>query len=146
MINLKEKLSFSAVNINNNTLSDRKSSRFKPSINIIAVLISAAVFLLLSRSTYAFGIKIAAQESAAGEYISLGDIAEISNFSYSQQKLAELKELQLKRAPQAGYGKNITRVLVDLSVKSLGYSEDEVKGKHHSIFVDQNSFIYNCLG
>ncbi len=91
----------------------------------IRILILAVILIFFSIPTSAFEIEIGAEERAISDQILLGEIAEISNFYGSEKALNELKGLELGRSPQPGYEKKLTRVLVELSVKSLGYSSSQ---------------------
>ena len=59
--------------------------------------------------------------------IYLGDIAVIDGFGLGKDNLNKLKNLQITNSPQPGYQKFINRVLVELSIKNLGYQNDDFR-------------------
>jgi flagella basal body P-ring formation protein FlgA len=89
------------------------------------IILLSLILILISLSASAFEVSISGEESVSAENIKLGEIARITNFSASDAALRELRALVLERSPQAGYSKNLSRVLVELSIKNLGYSGSE---------------------
>lgn len=88
-------------------------------------IILLGLILLLSVNVSAFEVRISGEESVSAEKIRLGEIAQISGFSSAEGSLNELRNLELDSSPQAGYSKKLSRVLVELSIKKLGYSRAE---------------------
>lgn len=91
------------------------------------IILLSLILILSSLSASAFEVSISGEENVSAENIRLGDIARIKNFSASDAALAELQDLELESSPQAGYSKNLSRVLVELSIRNLGYSRSEFK-------------------
>ena len=87
------------------------------------IIVLTLIVLCLALPAAAFEIRISAVERVSKDQITLAEIAAVSSFSGEKAELEELQRLELSTAPRAGYAKNINRVLIELSIKSLGYSE-----------------------
>lgn len=73
----------------------------------------------------AFEIEVRPEPEVKGAKITLGEIALIRGAELSAAELKKLKELEFKDSPTPGYKKRLTRVLVDLSIKNLGYQKSQ---------------------
>ncbi|MEC9490339.1 MAG: flagellar basal body P-ring formation chaperone FlgA [Halanaerobiales bacterium] len=91
------------------------------------IILLSLILVLFSCSASAFEVSISGEESVSAEKIRLGEIARIGGFSASDGSLSELQNLELASSPQAGYSKKLSRVLVDLSIKNLGYAQTEFR-------------------
>ena len=90
------------------------------------------IFLLLlifvltfSASVFAFGVEINKNVEISTSQITLGAISNIKGANLSASQIKELEELVLAKSPSPGYQKQLTEVLVDLSIKNLGYKNGE---------------------
>jgi flagella basal body P-ring formation protein FlgA len=91
------------------------------------IILLSLILIMLSCSTSAFEVVISKEEIVSAEKVRLGEIARIRGFSASDGSLSELQNLELSSSPQAGYSKKLSRVLVDLSIKNLGYVQADFK-------------------
>lgn len=91
------------------------------------IILLSLILILFASTVSAFEISISGEESVSAEKIRLGEISRIRAFSTSAESLAELQNLEIASSPQAGYSKKLSRVLVELSIKNLGYSQAEFK-------------------
>ncbi|MGM0410875.1 MAG: flagellar basal body P-ring formation chaperone FlgA [Bacillota bacterium] len=90
------------------------------------ILIILLFIVFVSPSVFsAKVISIDSEVSANGEWIKLGDIAEISGFSDNVKN--ELKEINLEKAPRPSYEKRITKQLVKLILKDKDYEVKEIE-------------------
>lgn len=92
-------------------------------------LVLFLIILVVSVNAAAFEIKIGSEVEVTKEQISLGEIAKIKALELSASQLEELKNLSFKKSPAPGYKKRLTRVLVDLSIKNLGYQKKQYQLK-----------------
>ena len=83
--------------------------------------------MIISNTAAAFEVVINQEEIVESSDIYLGDIAVIDGFGLGKDDLNELKNLQITNSPQPGYQKFINRVLVELSIKNLGYQNDDFR-------------------
>jgi len=122
----------------------KKSKKFNRAYirSLMLIFIVTFILVFLSIPSAAFQVEIGAEENASSEQILLGEIAEIRNFNGSTEAMNELKGLELARSPQPGYQKKLTKVLVELSIKSLGYKSSEFNLKMpKTIIVKRSSQI-----
>jgi len=85
------------------------------------------LIIIISNTAAAFEVVINQEEIVESSDIYLGDIAVIDGFGLGKDDLNELKNLQITNSPQPGYQKFINRVLVELSIKNLGYQNDDFR-------------------
>lgn len=90
-------------------------------------IILLLIILTLSFSASAFEVEISKEAEVESPQITLAAISKINAADLSDQQLEELKELNLSRSAAPGYKKQLTRVLVDLSIKNLGYNKADYK-------------------
>lgn len=81
--------------------------------------------LLFTGNSAAFEIEIRPEVRVSSSEIKLAEIAEINAAQLSAAELEELKKLSFASSPAPGYSKRITRVLVDLSIRNLGYKKND---------------------
>ena len=81
----------------------------------------------MTNSAAAFEVVINQEEVVKSANIYLGEIAKINRFDFGEDDLNKLKNLQLTNSPQPGYQKFINRVLVELSIKNLGYQSSDFR-------------------
>lgn len=93
---------------------------------LICLAVIILIFLVTANAA-AFEITIASEVEVNSAEIYLAEIAAINAGELSAAQLNELKTLKLKNSPKPGYRKRLTRVLVDLSIKNLGYKSSEFK-------------------
>lgn len=90
----------------------------------------------------AFEVEIGSEVEISREKITLGEIAEIKAGGLTAVKLEELKNLSFKKSPAPGYKKRLTKVLVDLSIKNLGYQQNQYNLKMpQTVIVKRKSTI-----
>jgi flagella basal body P-ring formation protein FlgA len=110
----------------------------------------------MTNSAAAFEVVINQEEVVKSANIYLGEIAKINRFEFGEDDLNKLKNLQITNSPQPGYQKFINRVLVELSIKNLGYQSSDfslsmpkkVVVRRKSSFIDKSAvktFIENEL-
>ncbi|MGM0500164.1 MAG: flagellar basal body P-ring formation chaperone FlgA [Bacillota bacterium] len=105
------------------------------------------LIILISNTAAAFEVVIDQEEIVESSEIYLGEIAKIDGFGLGKDDLNKLKNLQITNSPQPGYQKFINRVLVELSIKNLGYQNSDfrlempkkVVIKRKSSFVDKSA-------
>jgi len=85
------------------------------------------LIIIISNTAAAFEVVINQEEIVESSEIYLGDIAVIDGFGLGKDDLNKLKNLQITNSPQPGYQKFINRVLVELSIKNLGYQNDDFR-------------------
>lgn len=85
------------------------------------------LLLVLTNSAAAFEVAVQQKEIVESADIYLGEIAEITAAELSSEQLNNLKNLKLAKSPQPGYQKYINRVLVELSIKNLGYDNADFR-------------------
>ena len=81
----------------------------------------------MTNSAAAFEVVINQEEVVKSANIYLGEIAKINRFDFGEDDLNKLKNLQITNSPQPGYQKFINRVLVELSIKNLGYQSNDFR-------------------
>lgn len=91
-------------------------------------LISSAFFAIFCLSNFVSAqtktqIRLASETTVSGEYIKLGNIAEITG---EQVKTDRLKQISLGYAPKAGMFREIKREQISLSIAAAGFSENEI--------------------
>jgi len=79
----------------------------------------------MTNSAAAFEVVINQEEVVKSANIYLGEIAKINRFDFGEDDLNKLKNIQITNSPQPGYQKFINRVLVELSIKNLGYQSSD---------------------
>jgi len=87
------------------------------------------LLLLISNSAAAFELKIEQNEFVESADIYLGEIAEFNEAELNSEQLIELRNLKLAKSPQPGYQKFLNKVLVELSIKNLGYDTADFRLK-----------------
>ncbi|ADO76727.1 flagellar basal body P-ring formation chaperone FlgA [Halanaerobium praevalens] len=87
----------------------------------IIVILTVMIVLTLSFNTAAFQVIIPSQVEVSSEQITLAEIAKIEAPELSTSALENIENLVLKAAPNPGYSKRLSRILVDLSIKNMGY-------------------------
>lgn len=79
------------------------------------------LILIISNSAAAFEVVINSEAEVDNAGLYLGEIAEIYASDLKEAELNQLKKIKISNSPQPGYQKFINRVLVELSIKDLGY-------------------------
>lgn len=111
---------------------------------------------MISNTAAAFEIVINQEESVEASDVYLGEIAEIYGADIKGEALKNLKNLRITNSPQPGYQKFINKVLVELSIKNLGYKNSDfyvnmpkkITVKRKSSFIKKSevkTFIENKL-
>lgn len=93
------------------------------------IILTTLILFNLCLSTAAFQIEIAPKIEVNSPQITLGEIAAVKAPELSAAAVAELNNLSFKKSPNPGYNKRLTRVLVDLTIKNIGYSSADFKLK-----------------
>jgi len=88
-------------------------------------VLTVVIFLLISCNAAAFQITINSEVEVSASQITLGEISKIKAPELSASGLEELKNLSLKKSPNPGYSKRLSQVLVDLSIRNLGYRKSQ---------------------
>ncbi len=83
------------------------------------------LILIITNSASAFEVVINQEEVVKSAEIYLGDIATINGFEFGEENLNKLKNIQITNSPQPGYQKFINRVIIELSIKNLGYQSSD---------------------
>jgi len=96
-------------------------------LNKSILILTAVIILLTAFNAAAFQITIDSELLVESPQITLKEIAEIKAPELSAAALKELESLSFKSSPNPGYSKRLSRVLVDLTVKNLGYEKEDFK-------------------
>lgn len=109
----------------------------------LILILTSLIILNLSFMAAAFQVSVSDQAEVSSEQITLAEIAEIKAPELSTTALQNLRNLVLKAAPNPGYSKRLSRVLVDLSIKNKGYqaSDFSLKMPKTVIVTRKSSFI-----
>ncbi|RCW47665.1 flagellar basal body P-ring formation chaperone FlgA [Halanaerobium sp. MA284_MarDTE_T2] len=85
------------------------------------------LLLIFSFNVQAFDISIPPEISINSDRITLEEISIIEAGDLSAAELKKLKKLDFGRAPLPGYEKTLSQALVEISIKNLGYNNNDFK-------------------
>lgn len=85
------------------------------------------LLLIFSFNVHAFEVSIPQEIFVDSDRITLGSAAVIDAGDLSAVELKKLKELKLGRSPLPGYEKKLSQALVEISIKNLGYDNDDFR-------------------
>lgn len=124
------------------TINDKSSTKRCKILKKLVIILMVLVFLSLSISAAAFEINIAAEVEVSSPQITLGEIAEIKAPDLSAAAVEKLENLSFKSSPNPGYSKRLSRVLVDLTIKNQGYTNEDFRLQMpNTIMVNRKSNI-----
>ncbi len=85
------------------------------------------LLLIFSFNVRAFEISIPQEIFVDLDRITLGEAAVIDAGGLSTAELKKLKKLDLGRSPLPGYKKTLSQALVEISIKNIGYDNDDFR-------------------